>query len=331
MKRSLLLLASLALAAAGFAGCGTTLEPPQADPAGASSGGAERGVERAAASAVQRRSGSSGRASSAPPDGSGIDAGTGAGADGGPDGAQGEPPPDELEESPPVRRVSSWHADRALGGVARMEAAQRAREGVVRELFARARTSFPPAQLLLRAFKRERRLEVWAEPRLAEPFRHVTTYQICFASGGLGPKRRQGDGQVPEGFYTLGYLNPSSPYHLAMLVSYPNESDRILGDKHDPGGEIMIHGDCVSAGCLAMSDERIEELWVMATSVMWQIGGKVHVHILPSRDMAQLLGSSLKPEHHELWSNLEEGLEAFEREKRLPRIEVDRVGRYHFR
>ena len=212
-----------------------------------------------------------------------------------------------------------------------MEAAQRAREPVVRALFDAAHVPLPPAQLLLRAFKRERRLEVWAQPRLGEPFAHVTTYEICRFSGRLGPKRRQGDGQVPEGFYTLGYLNPSSPYHLAMLVTYPNESDRILGDRRDPGGEIMIHGDCRSAGCLAMSDERIEELWVMATSVIWKIGGKVAVHVFPSRDMKELLASEAMPEHRELWQDLAQGLEYFELRKQLPRIQIDSRGRYQFR
>jgi hypothetical protein len=326
-----LLLGLLALVATGTAGCATKLEPSLGDPAGVGAGVGPRTAAREAAADAPSSSPSGSRTRPRPPDGSALDAGPEGSPDGGLETPEAIEPPDGPEENPPVRRVSAWYADRALGGVARMEAAQRAREGLVRELFAQAGASFPPAQLLLRAFKRERRLEVWAESRLAEPFRHVTTYQICFASGRLGPKRRQGDGQVPEGFYTLGYLNPSSPYHLAMLVTYPNESDRILGDKHDPGGEIMIHGDCVSAGCLAMSDERIEELWVMATSVLWRIGGKVHVHILPSRDMEQLLGSSLMPEHHELWANLKEGLDAFEREKRLPRIEIDRVGRYHFR
>jgi murein L,D-transpeptidase YafK len=201
----------------------------------------------------------------------------------------------------------------------------------VRALFAQAQVAFPPAQLLLRAFKRERRLEVWAASKAGAPLVHVTTYEICFASGRLGPKRRQGDGQVPEGFYTLGYLNPSSSYHLSMLVTYPNESDRILGDQRDPGGEIMIHGDCRSAGCLAMSDERIEELWVMCTALMWKLGGQVQIHIFPSRDMEQLLAAEPTAEHRELWQDLKGGLDRFERDKRLPRVQIERDGRYHFR
>lgn len=157
----------------------------------------------------------------------------------------------------------------------------------------------------------------------------MTTYEICFASGTIGPKRREGDQQVPEGYYVINFFNAASRFHLAMQVSYPNASDRRLGGPGSPGGEIMIHGHCVSAGCLAMTDERIEELWVMGTAVRDR-GERVHVHLFPTRDMASLLTSAEHPEHHDFWANLKQGLDRFERSHRLPQVRFDAQGRYRF-
>ncbi|MFT3770245.1 MAG: L,D-transpeptidase family protein [Minicystis sp.] len=237
-------------------------------------------------------------------------------------------PLDESEETPPVRRATSWRSsvDGPLSRIAEAEA----RRDVVKGLFTSAGVSFPPAQMLLRGFKKEHRLELWAASRAGGPFAHVTTYEICSGSGDLGPKRRQGDRQVPEGFYTLTEYNPASRYHLAMLVSYPSLSDRILGDKVDPGNEIMIHGRCASVGCLAMTDERIQEIWIAATALRYA-GGVVHVHIFPSRDMKGLLAANEHPEHRAFWENLQEGKDFFESRKRLPTVRVEPDGRYRFR
>ena len=84
-------------------------------------------------------------------------------------------------------------------------------------------------------------------------------------SGTTGPKRLQGDFQVPEGFYHINEFNPNSNYHLSMGLNYPNSSDRILSDSLRPGGEIYIHGSCVSVGCIPLNDDEIEELYLIAS------------------------------------------------------------------
>lgn len=182
-------------------------------------------------------------------------------------------------------------------------------------------------EVLFRVFKRERVLQVWASDAARGPLTPVATYEVCYASGKLGPKRREGDRQVPEGFYRLGYFNPLSSFHLSMLVTYPNASDRLLGHPTEPGGEIMIHGNCVSIGCVAMSDERIEELWLIAR----EGGVPAHVHIFPTEDIDGLLRSGEQPEHHAFWQNLREGLVRFEQNKELPAVSVAPDGRYRFR
>jgi murein L,D-transpeptidase YafK len=202
----------------------------------------------------------------------------------------------------------------------------------VQALFAQAGLPFPPAELLFRAFKKDRELEVWGSATRGAAMAHVATYEICAASGELGPKRREGDMQVPEGFYKVHYLWPNSSYHLEIKVGYPNDLDRALSTQlhADPGGEIMIHGKCASIGCMAMQDERAEELWTMASAV--QVGDRrVHVHIFPVRDLAALLREPEHAEHRRFWENLKEGLDRFEGDHRLFETWVDWHARYYYR
>jgi hypothetical protein len=236
-----------------------------------------------------------------------------------PSAAPVAPPDDE----PGLRRPSRWIST-TEPPLARIAEADAAKREVVKKLFADAKVAFPPAQMLLRAFKQEKRLEMWAASSAGAPLSRVATYGICHMSGNLGPKRRQGDQQVPEGFYILDAYNPASDWYLAMQVSYPNLSDRILGDRRDPGNQIMIHGRCASVGCLAMSDDRVQEIWIATTALRWA-GGVVHVHIFPARDMVALLASPDYAEQRAFWENLREGLDRFERTHLLftPRVDAD--------
>jgi murein L,D-transpeptidase YafK len=156
--------------------------------------------------------------------------------------------------------------------------------------------------------------------------KRIATYKICRMSGEVGPKRREGDYQVPEGFYRIEYFWPDSQFYLAGKVSYPNALDRQLGGA-TPGGDIMLHGGCASIGCISMSDERMEELFVMGTSVASR-GEKVEMHIFPTRDIRGLIASGQMPQHHAFWANLAEGLEAFEAQKRVPSVTVGWKGKY---
>jgi murein L,D-transpeptidase YafK len=135
-------------------------------------------------------------------------------------------------------------------------------------LFEAAHARFPPERVWLVALKDERRLELWAGTPAARAL--VKEYEILAASGGPGPKRRQGDLQVPEGIYRILWLNPASAYHLSMKVDYPNAFDRAkarIDRRTDLGGDIFIHGRNVSIGCLALGDAAIEELFVLAAAV----------------------------------------------------------------
>ncbi len=133
------------------------------------------------------------------------------------------------------------------------------------------RTTVPPKQLTVLAFKRERQLEVWGDGvRLA-------TWPILGASGGPGPKRREGDRQVPEGIYRLTTLNPQSAHHLSIRVDYPDAEDRAHGCT---GGDIYVHGGSASIGCIAIGNGPIEHLFALAKAA-----SKREIIIAPSRAM----------------------------------------------
>jgi len=124
---------------------------------------------------------------------------------------------------------------------------------------------YPPERLWLIALKKEDELEVWGRDR-GSSWKLIAKYPVRASSGGPGPKLRQGDRQVPEGVYSVVSLNPNSKYHLSMELNYPNGFERRMARKagrKDPGGNIFIHGYAVSAGCLAMGNANIEELFVL--------------------------------------------------------------------
>lgn len=135
--------------------------------------------------------------------------------------------------------------------------------------FAAAEAPWPPHEIALVAIKDEKSLELFARPEDGE-WKFIHRYPVLAASGGPGPKLRQGDRQVPEGIYKISFLNPNSRYHVSLRVNYPNAFDRQMAEAEGRtrlGGDIMIHGKAVSAGCLAVGDPAAEELFVLAAQV----------------------------------------------------------------
>ena len=135
--------------------------------------------------------------------------------------------------------------------------------------FDKANVAYPPAQIVMLGLKQEKQLEVYARADPKSAWKWVRTLPIVKDSGTIGPKLREGDRQVPEGFYRLVSLNPNSAYHLSLRVGYPNADDQIIGLEagrtlRELGGNIMIHGGAASVGCLAMGDEAAEDLFVLS-------------------------------------------------------------------
>lgn len=136
----------------------------------------------------------------------------------------------------------------------------------LKPLFLAAKVPYPPSSVTLIGLKEERELQLYAAGTNGE-YSLIRSYPILAASGETGPKLREGDLQVPEGFYRIELLNPNSRYHLSLRVDYPNAFDRAQAKtekRTNLGGDIMIHGNAVSIGCLAMGDPAAEELFVLA-------------------------------------------------------------------
>ena len=190
-------------------------------------------------------------------------------------------------------------------------------------------------EIFIRGFKQEEELEVWVKSAKKTSWQLYATFPICQGSGVAGPKRCQGDGQVPEGFYDVSVFNPSSNYLLSLGVSYPNASDKIFACKGDPGGAIMIHGNCVTIGCIPITDDKIQELYVMAVEARTGGQSDIPIHLFPARmsdaNLAALKKSNTDAATGAFWDNLKEGYDKFESAKILPSVTVDKQGKYIFK
>jgi murein L,D-transpeptidase YafK len=154
-------------------------------------------------------------------------------------------------------------------------------------------------------------------------------------SGAMGPKRMEGDYQVPEGFYYINEFNPNSMFHLSLGLNYPNASDRILSDSRRPGNNIYIHGNCVSTGCIAIADGPIEELYIISSNVKAQGQQEfIPVHVYPVRYNVKksfdYLNATIKnnPYLQEFNASIRKVFDHFEAKKQLPVIMVNRKGEY---
>lgn len=160
----------------------------------------------------------------------------------------------------------------------------------------------------LSLFKEERVMEIWL--KRGSRFELFETVPICSFSGALGPKLKEGDGQAPEGFYEVGraQLNPASAYHLAFNLGFPNAYDRALGRT---GSHLMVHGDCVSIGCYAMTDIGIDDIYTLVSAAMNKGQRSVAVHVFPFRMSDDALAAHAGSKWDEFWQNLKEGDDAF--------------------
>jgi murein L,D-transpeptidase YafK len=180
-------------------------------------------------------------------------------------------------------------------------------------------------QIYLRAFKTEKMLEVWAKNICDTAFIRVKEIPICEISGEIGPKRRSYDLQVPEGFYHINELNPYSKYYLSLRINYPNASDSIRGVRGHLGNLIYIHGNCESSGCIAITDEKIKELYIYCIEA-YNSGQKgIDVTIFPAKlddkTYTRLkTGYSKNKDKTSLWADLKKSYDLFDQKKVLQAI-----------
>jgi murein L,D-transpeptidase YafK len=208
------------------------------------------------------------------------------------------------------------------------------KENTVKNYFNQKNLNNQGAQIFLRAFKKEMKLEVWTRPLNKDQYEFLHTYDFCALSGALGPKRKEGDGQVPEGIYQINHFNPLSNFHLSLGLNYPNRSDRILGDSHSPGSAIYIHGNCVTIGCIPITDDKIKELYILLVEATNDGQKNIPVHIYPTRlDAAGIkyLTESFAGQEKNIsfWRNLSSIYIDFEKTHKLKPVTIDKNGAYH--
>ena len=174
--------------------------------------------------------------------------------------------------------------------------------------------------ILIRAFKKEAEFEIWKQQADGQ-YTLLKTYPMCRWSGQLGPKVREGDRQVPEGFYTItpGQKNPNSAYYLSFNVGYPNAYDRAHGYS---GGSIMVHGACSSAGCFSMTDEQIAEIYAVAREAFGGGQRAIQMQSLPFRMTPENLAKHRFDPNMKFWKDLKEGSDQFEVSKQETKVAI---------
>lgn len=168
----------------------------------------------------------------------------------------------------------------------------------------------------IRIFKQEAQLEIWIKDE-AE-FKLFNTYPICtFGFGGLGPKLAEGDGKAPEGFYFVkaNQLNPYSSYHLSFNLGYPNAYDRA---HNRTGSALMVHGNCVSVGCYAMTDAKIEEIYTIVDAALNKGQDYFRVHVFPFKMSDENMIKHKDSQWIGFWRNLKEGYDYFDNNNHNP-------------
>lgn len=212
--------------------------------------------------------------------------------------------------------------------------AYRQKEELLKKEFEKKGLAYPARYMFVRSFKLDSELEIWVKDKVSDTFRLFKSYRVCSLSGKMGPKRKEGDSQVPEGFYYINDFNPNSNYHLSLGLNYPNYSDKVLSDRDKPGGDIYIHGSCLTVGCIPLTDELIEEVYILAVNAKNAGQDFIPVHVYPvkfgnTRSMDYLGSVSLSDSlSQEFWVELKTAYDYFEKHHKLPVVMVDNKGKY---
>lgn len=190
--------------------------------------------------------------------------------------------------------------------------------------------------LLIIIYKDSAELNLYVKEKNKTEYVKIESYKICALSGELGPKRKQGDYQVPEGFYYIERFNPVSNFYLSLKLNYPNKSDRIKSKYNNLGGDIFIHGDCVTIGCIPMTNDKIKEIYLYAVYAKNNGQNKIPVYIFPFK-MTDDNFSYYKKKYSsnteliKFWENLKTGYDKFINNKSDLVFEISETGDYIFK
>lgn len=211
----------------------------------------------------------------------------------------------------------------------RVKSASEKYDKTLSQTYAKHKLTFPAKNIYLRIFKKEKQLEVWASDNLI--YTLIKTYSFTAFSGKLGPKQKEGDLQIPEGFYLLEKFNPASNYYLSMKVNYPNNADKKRNkDQPKIGGDIFIHGSNKTIGCVPIGDDNIAELyWLCAKQ--YSVNTKIPIHIFPCKMEKKEVDNLVEknPQWENLWKSMQPMYLFFQSHKMLGEVTgTDNTGNY---
>lgn len=216
----------------------------------------------------------------------------------------------------------------------RVSDAFRKKEDSLKKQFEEKDLVWPAKYVYIRSFKYDSELELWVKDRPEDSFTLFKTYKVCALAGTMGPKRIQGDFQVPEGFYYINEFKHNSQYHLSLGLNYPNFADRLLADTYQPGGDIYIHGSCVTTGCIPITNQQIEEVYIIASLAKSAGQDFIPVHIYPVKFNNQNSAAYLEKlmgdddELKKFEKPMKQAYDIFETSKQLPIISINPKGEY---
>lgn len=213
----------------------------------------------------------------------------------------------------------------------RVRAAYKAKKPVITEKLTSMDLSLKNVNVMIKAYKYEQNVRIYVKSKDETTWRVYKEFPFNCTSGDLGPKRQEGDFQIPEGYYHVNHFNPYSTFHLSLGVSYPNKADKIKSTAAKKGGAIYMHGGCASIGCIPIEDEPIKEVYVLSVLAKNNGQGKIPIHIFPFEYSESKFNSAIKlyPEHEAFWTNIYEIEKKFEDSRSQPRIGIDASGDYY--
>jgi murein L,D-transpeptidase YafK len=217
----------------------------------------------------------------------------------------------------------------------RVRGAYQEKESLLTDRLKKLNLSLDNLNLLIVAYKSEKKMELYAKSRTASSYSLLGTYDICARSGDLGPKRMAGDGQVPEGFYYIDRFNPTSSYYLSLGLNYPNSSDKKRSTASNLGGDIFIHGECVTIGCMPMTNDKIKEIYILAIQAYHSGQQQIPVYVFPFKMTDENFNTykssyASNPALIDFWENLKKGSDKFYSQLKQLTVTVDKNGNYLF-
>ncbi|MEX1002044.1 MAG: L,D-transpeptidase family protein [Crocinitomicaceae bacterium] len=213
----------------------------------------------------------------------------------------------------------------------RVRAAYSEKKPLILEKLANMDIALKNVKVMIKAYKYEQMVKIYVQSSGEKEWRIYENFPFCQFSGDLGPKRAEGDYQIPEGYYYINHFNPYSNFHLSLGVSYPNKADKIKSSAKKKGGAIYMHGNCVTIGCIPIEDEPIKEVYILSVLAKNNGQSRIPIDIFPfeySADKMEIAGKKY-PQHLDFWKNLYDIESQFDSTKIRPKVAVNSRGDYY--